>query len=529
MSESELKGKSPEEKHDEAKSNHKIAFGSLASYLFIALQIISGIVFIPIISKTYGQNQYGLITLSNSFVTLFLTDIGLSVVATKYLSQFNAEGRHDEARTLIGLIYKIFFLISGIAFVILFVAYFFLGDIYAGLTADEIPVFRIIFSITAIFGVVSLPFMTLEGVLNAYEEYTAIRIINIIQRLLYISFCLLSVLLKWPIYAIALAASGTGLISYLLKYAYSKKKTGFKADLKSKLPTSLKREIVVFSIWNIIVSICWRLFTFVGPSILGIVSDSSNIAVFTVAAQIESYGFAICGVLNTYFLPKLSRIFASTELTLEEQYKRVISLGSKVAILTSSLIIIICVGFASCGQEFVTVWMDDPGYNNVYPCSLIMLCGIAFTLPNTVLKNALNYHGQIKYLAITQIIGVIVFLAVSFALSWFAGALGTAIGAAIGEIVSFVGMNVCYKRLWGMKLAPFYLKVYARQIVPLSLSLLVGLLLHFYLPLSEPWKLVVIAIAVSIVYLPICWFFVFDHELRGGLLSIFFKKKAKGT
>lgn len=77
-------------------------------YVYLVIQIISGVLFIPLISKHYGQDQYGLITLSNTFVNLLMTDIGISAIACRFLSQARAKGDQIQIRSLMALLYKIY-------------------------------------------------------------------------------------------------------------------------------------------------------------------------------------------------------------------------------------------------------------------------------------------------------------------------------------------------------------------------------------------------------------------------------------
>ena len=56
----------------------QIKWGALLSYISIAISILTGIFYTPWLVAAVGKSQYGLYTLTNSVISLFLVDFGLS-------------------------------------------------------------------------------------------------------------------------------------------------------------------------------------------------------------------------------------------------------------------------------------------------------------------------------------------------------------------------------------------------------------------------------------------------------------------
>ena len=75
-----------------ASRRKQIAIGSLASYISIGLNILAGLLYTPWMVRQIGQSQYGLYTLANSLITLFLIDFGLSAATARFVSKYHAEG-----------------------------------------------------------------------------------------------------------------------------------------------------------------------------------------------------------------------------------------------------------------------------------------------------------------------------------------------------------------------------------------------------------------------------------------------------
>ena len=59
-------------------SRDQIKIGAILSYLSIGINIIAGLLYTPWMVDTIGKSDYGLYTLANSLITLFLVDFGLS-------------------------------------------------------------------------------------------------------------------------------------------------------------------------------------------------------------------------------------------------------------------------------------------------------------------------------------------------------------------------------------------------------------------------------------------------------------------
>ena len=118
--------------------NNKIQLriGAIISYISVAVNLIVGLVYIPWMVRQIGQSQYGLFTLANSLITLFLLDFGLSSAAARYVSNYHAEDDEEKIGNFLGVIYKFYIIVDAIIFIVLTVLYFFIDTIYVKLTPE---------------------------------------------------------------------------------------------------------------------------------------------------------------------------------------------------------------------------------------------------------------------------------------------------------------------------------------------------------------------------------------------------------
>ena len=104
------------------KANLKLSV--ILGYFLIGINVISGIVLLPLITGSLGQSGYGVYTAASSLVSMFLIDLGLGSAATRFISKYRVTNTQKDVNVLINVIWKCFFLITGIICVVFVIFYF---------------------------------------------------------------------------------------------------------------------------------------------------------------------------------------------------------------------------------------------------------------------------------------------------------------------------------------------------------------------------------------------------------------------
>ena len=105
----------------------QLKMGAMLAYFTMAFNIVAGLIYTPWMVAKIGQADYGLYTLANSLIAIFMLDFGLGTAVSRYIAKYRAEGRMDAIRDIMGVIYKLYILIDAVILVVLTVLYFFLG------------------------------------------------------------------------------------------------------------------------------------------------------------------------------------------------------------------------------------------------------------------------------------------------------------------------------------------------------------------------------------------------------------------
>ena len=68
-----------------SNSSKQIKLGAIMSYFTIAFNMVAGLIYTPWMIEQIGRNDYGLYTLANSVISMFLADVRILTVHTQRL------------------------------------------------------------------------------------------------------------------------------------------------------------------------------------------------------------------------------------------------------------------------------------------------------------------------------------------------------------------------------------------------------------------------------------------------------------
>ena len=519
----------------EHKSRKNVFLGTIIGYLAVLAGVAYGLFMTPEIIKSpiIGETQYGLYGLANSIITFFLMDFGLNTAATSYLARLRANGDKEGVERFSAGIFKLYLMLDVVFLVVIAAIYFAAPYIFTKYSAEDIKTLQWLFVIIGCLGLINLPSFTFTGIISTYEKFGYLKTVELVQKLLYLGFTVLSLQLKWEIAGsgivpIVLINACTAVFSVLLRVVYSRYYLNVHFDIRKRITRQEKKEVLSFSAWGFIVGLCSRLVITITPFILGVVSNPDAVTLFTLISTIELYIYTFGTIISQFFTAKIAR--TTHDGTEEEKIKHLQNLGERIGKIQFVIIALIIFGFASVGQEFVLFWMKaDYKFLILYWCVLAISGYEIFHMPQLIFSDALVTRGVIKPIAIAAIIKAVVNLGLSFALSylftqnqyfnnlWYgAGAVGASIAIAAARIVELVALNIIYKKYLKISITHFFKSIYIRGFITIAISFGVGLLLHYleFLNSVNTVKLLFNGIVFVIVY-TICTFLItFTKEER---------------
>lgn len=476
-------------------ATNQIKVGAIISYIALFVNVLIGLLYTPWLINTIGKSDYGLYTLAMSIIGLLAFDFGLGHATTKFVSQYLAEGRQDKVDNLLGLIYKLYLWVDAVLIIVLGVMYFFLPQIYTGLTPNEMERFSKVFLMAALFCVISFPFIPLNGILTSYEKFIQLKTCDLIHKLFIVVTMSVCLLLGHGLYALVLVNSIAGILVIGLKLWVVKKNTPLSVNLKFK-DNGILKTIGKFILWVTVAALMQRLIFNIAPSILGILSDSTAIAILGIVITLEGYVYLFANAINGMFLPRVSRLLKDNDAILE--------LMTRVGRLQIYVIGFICVCLISLGKHFVSVWIGD-GYELVYPCLLLVVIPSFFHLPQEIGHTCVIAANKVKKQAIVYLVMGLANVILSIPLTMQFGVIGMCASIFVAYLIRTIGLDIIFYKDLHINIAKFFRNSFLKMLIPLLLSCIIGISINILLPIGGWLGLTVKGVCVFASFAFVMW------------------------
>lgn len=493
-------------------NSKQVKIGAILSYVSIAVNILAGLLYTPWMVKRIGQSQYGLYTLANSLITLFLIDFGLSSAAGRYVSKYHAEGDEEKVNNFLGVIYKLYLIIDTVIFVALFVFFFFIDKVYVTLTPEELKQFKVVYIIAASFAVFNFPFVTFNGVLTAYEKFIPLKLADLIYRFLIVGLTVVALLMGFGLYALVTVNAIAGISVIIFKFIVIKKTTPVKVNFRYS-DKSLYKDIFGFSIWVTLASLAQRLIFNITPTILGVVADSSAIAVFGVVTTIEGYVYTVTTAINGMFMPKISRIYSNTDSDTD-----INPLFLRVGKFQYALNGLIVVGFALIGKSFINLWMGAEYSDAYYGILLVIIPGMFFNALQ-IANTAMVVQKKVNWQAWVNIAIGVLNVACSFLFSKYWGVIGASLSIFIAYMVRAIVLNIIFYKKMNFNIPLFARDCYLRMMLPMLITIGLGIGLNYLLADGGWFMFACKGCIIVVIYLVLMFFLGIKKDERTGLIN----------
>lgn len=491
---------------------NQIKVGALISYVAIAINIVTGLLYTPWMIHSIGRENFGLYTLAMSVISLFVFDFGLSSAVTRFIAKYLAEGRQDKANNCLGLVYRLYFIIDIVLFLILVGVFFFIPQIYQELSPDEIQKFKVVYCVAALYSVISFPFIPVNGVLMAHEKFIQLKICEVAHKLIIVVAMSVCLLLGGGLYALVTVNAVAGVLTILFKLYCIRRYTPQSVSLHYSNRSEF-REVVGFSGWVTVIAIAQRCIFNLAPSILGALSGSAAIAILGIAITLEGYTYTFSSAINGMFLPKVSRIVA-------DEKGDVLPLMIRVGRIMIYVISLIVFGVITLGRDFIHLWVG-PDFNESYYCALLIILPSLFQLPQDIGSQAIYAKNKVQKLSIVYVAMAATNIVGAILLSPSLGALGICISICIAYFVRTVGMDVIFYRDLNIDIFAFFRETFVKMSVPLVLSLIIGFSCNYIVPLHSWMGFVVKGCLFVLGYCVVIYTMSMNSSEKELLVSIF--------
>jgi O-antigen/teichoic acid export membrane protein len=261
------------------------------------------------------------------------------------------------------------------------------------------------------------------------------------------------------------------------------------------------KEMTVFSSFIFINLIIDQINWNVDKFILGRFRGTITVAVYGLAAQLNTYYLSIASTVSSVFIPRVHRLVASTNdnIALTELFTRI----GRIQFILLSLI---STGLIFFGRPFISLWAGD-NYDGSYSIALLLILPATIPLIQNIgieIQRAKNMH---QFRSWIYFFIALANLLVSIPLAKAYGGIGAAIGTAASLIIGngFI-MNWYNHVKVGLDMKYFWKQI--MSFIPALLAPVgIGLILINFVNLYRISNLLIFGAAYVIAFIASMWFF----------------------
>ncbi len=469
--------------------------GIILSYIAQLIQILTGLVYTPIMLRLLGQSEYGLYQLVYSVVSyLGLLSLGFNASYMRFYSRFKAN--HDEKgeAKLNGMFMIIFIVIAVICIICGIIMVVNINMLFGdGLTGEEFETARILLSIMVINLAITFPNSVFTCIVTSQEKFIFQKSVILLQSLLNPFLTLPLLILGYGSIGMVTVTTLLTLGVLMINMFYCFRRIHSRFYFK-QLDFRLLKEMWHFTFFIFLNQIIDQINWCVDKFLLGRMVGVTSVAVYGIGGQLNTLYLQFSGSVSNVFVPKVNRIIAESG-----DSKELTQVFTKVGRIQFTVLMLILSGLYIFGKPFIYFWAGK-GYEESYYVSLLLLTPVTIPLIQNLgieIQRAKNKH-QARSIVYFFIAVANIFISIPLIKIW--GAVGAAIGTSVSLVMgNGVFMNWYYHFYIGLNMK-FYWKSILSICKGLIAPLLAGIISYSYITYDNLFELSAGIVVYTMIY-----------------------------
>lgn len=493
--------------------------GIFLSYLNIALQAVIGFLYVPILLHYIGKSEYGLYQLMGSLIAYFsIMDFGLSAAVIRFYAKYKALKDSIGMENILAISVRGYGAVTVLALAIGFVCYGFLDVIFVGsMTVSEVNEAKQIFLLLLLNIVITLSTMVFRSVINAHERFFFLKGMETIQ--LVMQPILVVLVLQHHPSAFSVAAVQT-VLNLLLSGArvyYCFHDLHVKIHFHYWSP-ELFSEFKKLALSVFVVTLIDQVFWKTNQIILGIISGTAAVAVYSIASLIYMNYMALSTAISGVYLPHVTGMVAR-----KEPISSLSELFIQIGRWQYYLLALVATGFIIFGKQFIALWAG-PEFEDSYIITLLIILPFTVDLIQNIglaIMQAMNrYDFRARIYFLTGVLNLL--LAIPLGIKY--GGIGCAVATGISMIVGngFI-MNWYYAKEMHLAIASFWKQIGKISFITF-MCLVIGYWVNAYIgPYGGIYPFILKVVMYTILYVVMIYFFAMNLSEQEKVHAVFHK------
>lgn len=488
------------------------------SYFNMIIQTITNFIYIPILLFYMGQSEYGLYQLMGSIIAYFsVMDFGLTSSTIRSYIKYKTKNDPRKLENFLAMTQRIYKIICLITLLIGGSIFFSLENIFKNsLTSNELISAKYIFLLLLFNMIITFLGMIYRSIIIANEKFLFMKGIESIQLILQ-PFVVIAVMQVQPTaLAMVFVMTIINIIMTIIRVYYCYKK--IKVEIFYMYwDTEAFREMKTLALSVFVVTIVDQIFWKTNQIILGIISGTAIVAVYSISSLIYMNYMTLSTTISGIYLPKITKMVAQniSETQLSNEFLR-------IGRLQYYLLALVFSGFLVFGKEFIILWTNE-NFVDAYYITLIIIAPFTINLIQNIgncimqAKNVYNFRAYVY-------VGVgILNILLAIPMAKYYGAIGCAVASGISLFIS----NGPIMNWFFRKYLKINIKLFWNQIIKITfyviLCVLFGYILNYILGIGNISLLLLKIALYTLFYLLIMWNMSFNADEK----LLFYRLKNK--
>lgn len=497
----------------------QMSLGVVLSYISIAVKLLSGILYTPVVLHTLGQSQYGVYSLCISFIGyLTILNAGVNAAYIRFYVQEKTV-REESVEKLNGLFCKIFIVLSTIGLIGGLVIAAFSPLIFGSkITPEEYGLVKTCFVLLAFTISIEIFTCHFKSFVTANEEFIFGKTLDIIGAIL-APVLTVPLLLRGAnctaIISVRLVVSALLLIVNVI---FCRKKLGIHflfVKAEKSLLKNISQFIGFIALQSIMDQLNWQIDKF----ILARTQGTSEISVYSVGSTFNTYFLLIGAVVSSVFIAEINRLVANGD---NRQLNNLFRKTSKIFTLIIGFAII---AFFVFGKSFILRWAG-PDYGRSFTVAWMLMSPVTFTIIFGLGQDIARAKNKHQVQIIINVCVCVVNMIVSIPLAIHYGAVGSAFGTFVAEIVVCIIIQpIYYKKVLEIEVGNVFLDV-ARYLRGIILPVCFGIFINHVGVLKENYaSIIVYGLIFTVIYIVSVMTFSLNKTDRQNILNLIQRKR----
>lgn len=498
----------------------QIRAGVILSYAIEAINIISGLIYTPMMLSLLGQSEYGLYQLVFSTVSyLSLIGLGFSSSYQRYYAKAKVQNEQEVAK-LNGMFMIVFCVMSAVCLICgaLMIQR---PDLIFGnkLTSAELTKSKILLTFMIFNMALTFPNSLFTSNITAHKQFIFQRLVILAERLVNPFICIPLLFMGYGSIGLVVISTVLAVTAFLCNSIFCIQKLKMKFSFRGLRFSKLK-ELWGFTFFIFLNQIVNQVNWNVAKFLLGRFYGTAVVAIYSVGGQLRGYFSQFSTSISNVYIPQVNQIVAKTD-----DNKELDKLFIKVGTTQAYVIFLVVSGFAIFGKMFIHLWAGREYNQSFYIALMLFLVLVIPYIQNlgVEIQRAKNKH-RVRSVVYLIMAGVNVVISIPLIKNF--GAIGAAIGTTISIFLcNVVFMNIYYSKYIGLDIIRFWkniLKLVPGVLPPILFGILYNILFK-----QENWFILALGIAsYTTVYCASMFFLTINKNQRKQIISRF-KQKIK--